>query len=157
MQTVPIKVSNVWQRIDHKIYSKIILPSFEAANYKNKNLCKGVRLGLIPQTRVRYTVFVARQRYQRGIFALVLKWVFITIRWDTASWCARNSCEQGYSLFLLSVSDHKCLDTSLYFIITNFHTEFKHQVKASHDNNSPACTLYTAFDCLQSIKHVINP
>jgi len=24
---------------------------------------------------------------------------FITISWDIASWCARNSCEKRYSLF----------------------------------------------------------
>jgi len=53
------------------------------------------------QTRVRYTVFVARQSYQRGIFAMVSKWTLhhITIRWDAACWCTRNSCERRYSLF----------------------------------------------------------
>jgi len=32
-----------------------------------------------------------------------LRWywneVYITIRWHTASWCARNTCEKRYSLF----------------------------------------------------------
>jgi len=28
---------------------------------------------------------------------MVLKWSFRTIRWDTASWCAKNSCEKRYS------------------------------------------------------------
>jgi len=40
------------------------------------------------QTRVSCTLFVARQRYQRGI----LRWpwieVYITTNWDIASWCA---------------------------------------------------------------------
>jgi len=42
-------------------------------------------------------------------------------------------------LFLFSVIDYKRLDTSLYFIITNFRMELKPQVKASHDINSPEC------------------
>ena len=43
-----------------------------------------------------------------------------------------------YSLFLLAVSDYKWLDKSFYFIITNFHTELKHQENVSHYINSPA-------------------
>ena len=39
-------------------------------------------------------------------------------------------------LLFLSVSDYKHLDTSLYFIITNLHTDLKPQVNASHDKNS---------------------
>jgi len=31
----------------------------------------------------------------------------------------------GYSLFFLSISDYKRLETSLYFIVTNFHTDLK--------------------------------
>jgi len=73
---------------------------------------------------------------------------YITIRLDTANWCARNSCEKRYSLFfLLTVSDYKRPDTILQFIITNFqYTEFKLQLKVSHDLNSLALTLYTKFD-----------
>jgi len=44
-------------------------------------------------------------------------------------------------LVLLSVSDYKYLDTSLYFIITNLHTELEPQVNASHDMNSLAFTM----------------
>jgi len=45
---------------------------------------------------------------------------------------------------LLSVSDYKHLDTSLYFIITNLHTELRPQVNANHDMKSLALTmLYT--------------
>jgi len=44
----------------------------------------------------------------------------------------------------LSVSDCKHLDTSLYFIITNLHTELKPQVNASHDMNSLAFTMLYA-------------
>ena len=37
-----------------------------------------------------------------------LRWswndVCITIRWDTANWCIRNSCEKRYSLFCLVVA-----------------------------------------------------
>jgi len=32
MQTVPIKVSNAFQRISHELYSRIVFSSFEAAN-----------------------------------------------------------------------------------------------------------------------------
>jgi len=100
------------------------------------------------QTRLGYTVFAAlvRQRYQRGILRWSSNEVYITIRWDTANRYARNSCGKRYSLFLLAVGDYKRLDTSLYFITTNFHTELKPQVKVSHDTNSPAFTLCTTFD-----------
>jgi len=45
-------------------------------------------------------------------------------------------------MFLLPVSDYKCLDTSLYFIITNVHPELKPQAKVNHGMNPPAFTLY---------------
>jgi len=45
------------------------------------------------------------------------------------------------SLFLFSVIDYKRSNTTLYFIITNFHMELKPQVKVSNDMNSPACKL----------------
>jgi len=63
-----------------------------------------------------------------------------------ASWCGKNNCETRYSLFLLAVSEYKWLYTSLYFIITDFHTELKPQVKVSHYMNSPmqACTTQEA-------------
>jgi len=38
-------------------------------------------------------------------------------------------------IVLFSVGACKRLDTSLYFIITNFHTGPKSQVKAKHDAN----------------------
>ena len=47
-------------------------------------------------------------------------------------------------LVLLSVSDYKPLDTTLYFIITNLHKELKPQANASHDMNSPAFTMLYA-------------
>jgi len=47
-------------------------------------------------------------------------------------------------LVLLSVRDYKHLDTSLYFIITNLHTELKPQVNASHDMESLALTMLYA-------------
>jgi len=58
-----------------------------------------------------------------------LRWfaneVYITITWDAASWCARNSSENRYFLYLLAVRDYRRLDTSWCFIITNFHIEVK--------------------------------
>jgi len=47
-------------------------------------------------------------------------------------------------LVLLSVSDYKHLDTSLYFAIINLHTELKPQVNASHEMNSLALTMLYA-------------
>ena len=38
-------------------------------------------------------------------------------------------------VFTIVVSDYKRLDTSLYFLTTNFHTEIKRQVNISHDMN----------------------
>jgi len=42
------------------------------------------------------------------------------------NWCASSSCEKRSALFtfLLAVGDYKGKDTSLFFIFTNFHTEF---------------------------------
>jgi len=76
---------------------------------------------------------------------MILKKAHITIRWDTASLSARNRRKKRYSLLLLAVRHYKRLDTSLLFIVTNFHTELKPQVKFNHDMNSPAFTLYTTF------------
>jgi len=74
-------------------------------------------------------VFAARQTSQRGIFAVVLKLNLHHHGWDTASWSIRNSCEKRYSLFLLLISDLKRVESSLSFMIANFHTELKPQVK----------------------------
>jgi len=38
------------------------------------------------------------------------------------------------------------VSTSLLFIVTNFHTDLKPQVKVNHDMNSTAIALYTMFD-----------
>ena len=45
---------------------------------------------------------------------------------------------------LLSVSDNKHLDISLYFIIINLHTELKPQANAKYDMSSPAFTMLYA-------------
>jgi len=83
------------------------------------------------QSRVKYTVSVECQSYQRGIFAMVLKWSlqYCYCSWDTAWWCARNSCGKRYSLFF-SVSLNR-VDAGLYFLIANFHTELEPQVNVS--------------------------
>ena len=47
-------------------------------------------------------------------------------------------------LVLLSVSDYKHLDTSLYVIIINLHTELKPQVIARYNMNSLAFTMLYA-------------
>jgi len=49
-------------------------------------------------------------------------------------------------LVLVSVSHYKGIHPSLYFIITNFHTDLKPQMKVSHGMNSLAFTLHTVFD-----------
>jgi len=38
------------------------------------------------------------------------------------------------------------LDTSLYFIISNFHTVLKPQVRVSYDKNFLTLTIYTTFE-----------
>jgi len=58
-----------------------------------------LRLQLMLQAKVSHTVFVARQRYQRGILRWFWNEVYITIRWGTANWCIRNSCEKCYLCF----------------------------------------------------------
>jgi len=47
-------------------------------------------------------------------------------------------------LVLLSVSDYKHLDTSLYFIIISLQTKLKPQVNARYDMNSLAFTMLYA-------------
>jgi len=53
--------------------------------------------------------------------------------------------QKALILVLLSVIDYKGVYTSVYFIITNFHTEYKPQVKvrSAIGMNSPAFTIYT--------------
>jgi len=48
-------------------------------------------------------------------------------------------------LFFLASIVYKPLDTSLYFIINNLHTELKPQIKVNHDMNSLAFTLCTFY------------
>jgi len=48
-------------------------------------------------------------------------------------------------LFLLEVIDYQRLNASLYFIITNVHTELTPKAKVSHGMNLPAFTLHTTF------------
>ena len=87
---------------------------------------------LPPPPRLPLVIFVA---HQRGIFA-ILPWneAYISIRCDTASWCARNSCEKRYSLFLLSVSDYQRLDKAcISQSLTSTRSLVKPQVKVSHE------------------------
>jgi len=49
--------------------------------------------------QARWTIFVARQVYQRGIFAMVLK-AYITIRWDTESWSGAPETDAKSILYL---------------------------------------------------------
>ena len=53
----------------------------------------------------------------------------------------QNHLRKALLLLFLSVSDYKHLDASLYFIITNLHTDLKPQVNASHDMNSLEFTM----------------
>jgi len=88
-------------------------------------------LQLMLQTRVSYTVFVARQRYQRRILVWSCNEVYITIRRDTANWCVRNSCEKRCSLFcfrLVIVSAY----INVCFSLLSTSTGSKPQVIVSH-------------------------
>jgi len=73
----------------------------------------------------------------------------------TASWCARKSYESVTPLLLLAISDYKRLYTSLYFIITNFHTVLKPQVEVNHDMNSLAFTLYNVWLIMGNCKTLV--
>ena len=99
------------------------------------------------QMTVSYTVFVARQIYRRGICD-GLEIQFTSPLGGIQEPGAPETSAKSVALCSLSVSDYKRVYTSLYFIITNFHTELKPQVKISRDMNSPAFTLYTTFDQL---------
>jgi len=95
------------------------------------------------QMTVSYTVFVARQSYLRnfcdGLGSLHHHQVVYS------KLVRQKQLQKALLLVLVSVSDSKCACTSWYFIITNFHTELKAQVKISHGMNSPAFKLYTTF------------
>jgi len=58
-------------------------------------------------------------------------------------------------LGLLSVNDCKRVYTSLYFIITNFHTALKPQIKVSHSVNCPGFSLYYT-QCLINHGQLVN-
>ena len=112
--------------------------------YKNKNL----RFSFEAYTLMTDKSYLYHARVPREEF---LRWscneACITIRWDTASSCARNSRENAYSLFFLGLFRlDKRLDTKLYFIANSIHTEIKPQAKVNHDMNSQALTPCTTYD-----------
>jgi len=105
-----------------------------------------LRLRLMLLTKLSYIVFITRQSYQREILRWFWNEIYIAIRWDAARWCATSICRKRYSLVLLAVYDYKRLDSSLYFIIANFHTELKPQVNDKKDKKSPEFTQYTTLN-----------
>jgi len=105
------KAENVHHRYIHAI-------SLKKYCTKTKIYDVHLRLRLILQTRVTYAVFVARQGYQRSFcdglemkFTSTLGWIQQLVR--------RKKLRKALPFAILSVSDCKRLDTSLYFIITN--------------------------------------
>jgi len=80
-----------------------------------------------------------------GNFCHGLEMKFISpLGWIQQAGASETAAKSATSCFtVLSVSDHKSLGRSLYFISTNFHTELKPQVNVSHNMNSPVFTLYT--------------
>ena len=98
--------------------------------YKNKICDVHLKLRLMLQSRAKYTVFVACQLYQRN-FCDVLEMKFTSPLGVIQQACAPKQLGKALLLVLLSVSDNNRVYTSLYFIITNFHTEHKPQVKFS--------------------------
>jgi len=56
----------------------------------------------------------------------------------------QKQLRKAFLLVLLSVSDYKRLDTSLYFIFTNLHAELKLQVNADHDMKSLTFAILSA-------------
>ena len=62
--------------LSFKIYKMCITANIRAFTFKvvkNQTSAMFFRLRMMLKTRVSYTLFVARQRYQRGIVAMVLK------------------------------------------------------------------------------------
>ena len=57
-----------------------------------------------------------------------------------------ETAAKSVTSFLLAVNDCKRLDASLYFIITNLHTELKPQMQVGHDMNSITLTLHVTLD-----------
>jgi len=98
------------------------------------------------ETRVKYTVFVAGQSYHRGEKFLQWAWnyKFTSLLGEIKQAGASETAGKSVTPCFTLVSDHKRLDTSLYFMITNFHTELnKPQENVNHVMNSPTFTLYT--------------
>ena len=79
---------------------------------KNKKLRYWFEATLAQETRIGYI------SNTHGLSRRSLRWSWneaVTIKPDTASWCARNSREKRYSnWFYLRVIDYKRTDTSLY-------------------------------------------
>jgi len=118
-------------------YSRIYLQNCTKAKICDVRL----KLRLMLQSRAKYTVLVACQLDQRGILRWSWNEVYITIRWDAASWCARNSCEKCYSLFCF-----RLLITSAYIqVCISLSPTFTRSlnIEVSHGMNFPAFTLYT--------------
>jgi len=88
-------------------------------------------------------VFVARQNYQRGIFAMGLKLSLHHHQVRFSKLVHQKQLRNVLLLVLLWLVIAKRLDTRSYFIITNFYTELKPQENVNHDMNSPTFTLYT--------------
>jgi len=84
-----------------------------------------LRLRLMLQTRISCSSTYSTPAISERFLRWFSNEVYITITWDAASWCARNSSENRYFLYLPAVRDYKRLDTSWCFIITNFHIELK--------------------------------
>jgi len=72
---------------------------------KSKNLRYSFKATLTLGTRIGYICNI--HGYQKGIFChgFEMKLTYITIRWDTASWCVENSCEKPIPVVLLAVID----------------------------------------------------
>ena len=75
---------------------------------------------------------------------MVLKWSLHHHQVTYSKLVRQKHLRKALLLVLLSVSDYKHLDTSLYFIITNLHTELKLQENADHDMNSLTFTMLYA-------------
>jgi len=106
-------------------------------------LCRpDLKLRLMLQSRAKYTVFVVCQSYQRNFCdGLEMKLTPPLDRIQHAGETAgKETAEKALLLILLPVSDYKRA-YKFVFHITNFHTELKPQVKASHSMNSPVFGL----------------
>ena len=104
--------------------------TFKIVQKNTRSSFKVIQLML--QTRISNIVLVARQSNQRYIFAMGVKWILHRL-WQVTPMVRQKHLRKVLLPVLLSISDYKRLHTSLYFIVTNFHTEPWHEFSSIYN------------------------